>query len=154
MARKLWACITIHVGSGDRSRILSDQEVHQRTVVLLRRLLDSCPVCKKVHSKHAYALVAMAVFEKGKAKSAYDLLNEISLRHWREVVSYQDWDGSVDDVLVYAIKCSPDQIALLIVEDPYEPGANERLIQCELLDTEESREFESAVPEEGWRLIA
>ena len=88
----------------------------------------------------------------GREKSAYDLLNELPQHHWDKIVSYRDWDGSADNVLVFALRCSSGRIVLLIVEDPHELAYNDKLMKYELLDAEESKRLESVTPEE-WRLI-
>jgi hypothetical protein len=81
------------------------------------------------------------------------LLNELPQRHWDRIMSYRDWYGAANNILMFALRCSSGRIALLIIEDLYELGAHDRLMKCDILDMEESKKLVSIIPEEEWRQI-
>jgi len=131
---------------------MSMAAVEAGTLAGLRALVETCPCCNHELSGHSYSLAAMAAFDPSRPRSAYDLLKAISRRDWSEAATYNEWEGGMDDALVFVIGCPAGCAAVLAVEDPYMLGAKDRIIQSEVLDAAETRKLVSALPDK-WRLI-
>jgi hypothetical protein len=141
--REAWTSIR---GDGETSQRRSDP-----TAEKLSRLLCSCPLCRSALTDHYFSLFATTILDGGGKKRLTEVLEKFQEHRWDDLSEYSDWDSSTDDLEIYAIRCPTNRVALAIIRSPTELYEPERLIHCEILDSEESGKVSALIEESNWR---
>jgi hypothetical protein len=111
----------------------------------LQGMLRNCPVCGGDFKGHSYGVFAMAVAEKGNPRLRA-LLELIETKRWDVAQTFQDFDPSANNVIVYLLQCAKlDRITVLIIRSTAELWESDTLESGEVLLPEESAKLSSMI---------
>ena len=119
----------------------------------LRAALQSHPTCGKDLFCHSYALLATAVFSGENESRVLKFFKALRERRWQELVEFQDWDATRDNVEAYVIRCKPERVLLLVLHSPYELYEDDSVVECEDLGEESGQQITSFIQQNQWKSL-
>ena len=120
------------------------------TAAELQKMLEHCPICQHGFVGHSYALLATTILGGEENSCTNEFLDALKEHRWRDARQFQEWEGSRDNLVAYALRCTDGRLVLLIVHDFFELFYSSGLVECDCLSVENSRQLE-AVFELEWR---
>jgi hypothetical protein len=77
---------------------------------------------------------------------------DLSERHnWEGLAKFQEWGGSRDVVQAFVIKCSHNELQLVVLKDVFEPLAANQLCSYVVIEPKESAVIQALIPSENWQ---
>lgn len=121
------------------------------TAAKLSELVGVCRRCDGPLTNHQFALFASVIAgqrEIPRLKEFFDLAE----RHdWEGLAKFQEWDGSRDVVQAFVVKCSVNELQLVVLKDFFEPLAADRLYSHVAVEPKEGAVIEALIPRENWQ---
>lgn len=133
---------------GDTDRLI--REGRKLEVANLRRMLGSCPICGQDFTGHYYASFALTPLPKENKQQVDEFLKALREHRWADAKKFRDFEPLDDAIGAQALRCAGRQIMWLAMLYPYEPGADQSIIEQGILDHEESRLLEDLIERDGW----
>ncbi|MCU1304998.1 MAG: hypothetical protein JWQ87_5282 [Candidatus Sulfotelmatobacter sp.] len=122
------------------------------TAAKVRTLIPKCFVCERDTAGHRFATIASTVLSKVNETRVRAIYQHVEEHDWTALRDFTDFDGELDAVLVYAVRCSnhPGGMVLLI-SDPHELYAGPEAIRMELITDAELDIIASFVKDTDWQ---
>ena len=76
------------------------------TIIELRRMLKSCPVCGRELDEHSYASVAITVASPENQERLGLLCSLLKAHDWPGLMQFDDFDPLLNALEAFAIKCT------------------------------------------------
>ena len=116
--------------------------------------LQACPACEsgEGYSQHEFVLLATLVLDKGANRERVSLFESIKEHRWPDLLNFQSWESTSDDLEVYAIRCVKDRLVIGVIRAPTELFEPDTLVYYDVLNFEDSRELINLMaPTHRWR---
>ena len=114
-------------------------------------LTGQCSQCPKALAEHDWAGLASAVVTEQNKERLTTFLEKVKEHDWRSVATFQDYDATHDDMLVFAVRCISGGF-VFIVRSPLELWEDDEVHLCEAVTPAETMEIESYIPSDSWRV--
>jgi hypothetical protein len=113
-------------------------------------LTGPCGLCPKPLSEHDWAMFASTVASKENMPRLKEFFEKVKEHDWRSVATFNDFDATEDDVLVYAVRCESGG-SVAVVRSPFELYENDELYLRETVTPDEMSVIERLIPSTSWR---
>ena len=110
--------------------------------------MPSCPVCAQEMDSHQYQRLASIPLRGDNAEDLDAMLEAVRNHKWDELSRFQDWEGGLDDLEVYFLKCPDGRYNLAVIYDPVALEGDD-----ELLSHEEIHEGDLPPLTEPWKTL-
>ena len=120
----------------------------------LRQVLKHCPICAKDFLNHFYALFATTVFAESNKNHVRLFFEALDGHKWMEAAQFQDWEALGDNMEAYALKCTNEQIALIVLNSPYELYERDSVTRLEVLNGDLANGLISFIDADRWKPFA
>ena len=117
-------------------------------------VLQRCPICGKGFPNHYYARFATTAFAEANRHRMEFFFSSLEQHDWLQAVQFQDWDVLSNNAEAYALKCSTERLALVIIYSPYEVFEDDSLIRLEVLNGNSGERLIACVRPNGWKPVA
>ncbi|HLJ88972.1 MAG TPA: hypothetical protein VKZ53_19285 [Candidatus Angelobacter sp.] len=127
------------------------RSTNDATVLRMRLLAPQCLVCGKETVGHSFVQIASTVISEANRPRVLALYNHVKSHEWNALQDFTDFDATLDDVLVYAIRGEHPGGMVLLSRDPFELCAPEEVYLQETITDDELQLVSKLVSKEGWR---
>jgi hypothetical protein len=145
-----WAHIT-----GKDSLQLSDRAANSGgpplTIRAFLKTFGRCPICDLDFLDHYFALLSVIPAYKSEALTA--LIGMVKNHQWPAAREIREFEPTQDAITIQVLRCPCRKLAVVIMENPYEPYYNPSIIDHEVLDEAESQELRTVLGETQWSPI-
>ena len=107
--------------------MLSSREI-ECSANLLREVLPVCSVCGLTTSGHLFKHLAYTPIEKDNPERALTLLAAVKRQNGDEILSFQEFNGLLPVIEVFALKCLDDRCSLAAFLFPFELWATDEFL--------------------------
>lgn len=104
----------------------------------MRRAIPVCPACQQALDGHFYQQIASIAFVEGREGVFPAMLEAVRSHQWEKLKSFQEWEGVLNDAVVYIFRCPNGRYSLFVIFDPFELYESYRLIHQEPLQADDS----------------
>ena len=87
---------------------------------LFGEVLPTCSVCNGPISGHTFKEIAVTPIEPGNPRHALVLVNAVKQLEWERILSFQEFNGLLPAVVVYALRCPDNKCSLVAILDQSE----------------------------------
>jgi hypothetical protein len=87
---------------------------------LLGELLPICGVCSGSIAGHMYRQIAVTPVERDAPKQALALIDAVKRLEWEKIIGFQEFNGLLPAIVVYALKCPNNACSLIAVLNQFE----------------------------------
>src|SRR5688572_29552405 len=115
--------------------------------------LKLCPACGRDLGDHLFSFLASTPVKVNEDPRAVSFLRSIKDHNWREVMSFQQWEGGYDDYELYGIRAEDHPLVLVTVWNPFELFYNEKTVDIEVLNETDSREVLALAGNKEWNPV-
>ena len=104
-------------------------------------LAGTCPRCQKILAGHRCQQFAITVASKERTKEFLEFIETAKGHEWSQLSAFQEFDGTKNALVVFALECPNGNLSMLLVRDPFE-----------LLDSKSIEHWESLPVDaaQGW----
>jgi hypothetical protein len=88
--------------------------------LFLKEAMPLCPQCAGTMSGHVYQQAASLAVKEGNAGKLQEFFKTYDLNQWDKLSQFQEWDGTLDNVVAWLFRCPDGRHLLAIMYDPYE----------------------------------
>ena len=131
----------------------SDMEKSDATTIELRRVLARCPICSDAFADHHYALFAITIISEDDKERLTEFFSALKEHRWQDALRFQEFDSLRDAAEAFAVRCSNDQIACVVLRSPAELYDSGRVVYCELLNDGDTRDLEVLIKQSKWKSL-
>ncbi len=114
-----------------------EQAEASATATKLRTMFPSCPVCSANIEGHSFILVASVALSRAQKPFLVQFFSAVRQRNWSQLVTFDDWDSTSDDLLAYVIRGDHAGGVMIVVKDVAEPYERDEVFLQEILTGEE-----------------
>lgn len=121
------------------------------TAAKLAELIGVCRRCDGPLIGHQFARFASIIAGQREIPSLKEFFDLSERHNWEGLVKFQEWDGSRDVVQAFVIKCSHNELQLVVLKDVFEPLAANQLYSYVAIEPKESAVIQALIPSENWQ---
>ena len=113
-----------------------------------KAVIGRCPVCSADLEGHSVALIATVIINDNQ-QAVTEFFKALQEHRWEDLRQFQQWEGASDNAEAYAIQC-PQGLAWFVIRSPFELYESDTFLTQEVLDSDDSKNLRSWVPEGLW----
>ena len=97
-------------------------------------LLPVCGVCNRPISGHMCKQIAVTPIEPNNPSRALALIEAVKQLEWDKFLAFQEFNGLLPAVVVYALKCPDNRCSLAAILDQFELWEPDQFLHQQLTD--------------------
>jgi hypothetical protein len=121
------------------------------TAVKLRKLMPTCPMCKRETDHHRFVLIATTIIGEQEKHRVTELISHVRMHHWDALCSFKEWKADRDNAVVYAISGPHDGGVVILIRSRYELYAPDEVFVQEMVTADELAAISGLVPPSDWQ---
>lgn len=142
-----WAHIT-----GKDSSQLSDRAANSGgpplTIRAFLKTFGHCPICDLDFLDHYITLLSVIPAYKSEALTA--LIDKVKSHQWSAASEIREFEPTQDARTIHVLRCPCRKLAVVVMEDPYDPYCNLSILDYEVLDEAQSQDLRTVLGETQW----
>lgn len=120
---------------------------------MLGRLLENRVGKMNVPLRGYYALVATISVQEQYSSDIKNMMSALADRSWESALQYESWEGSTDNLELYALALTAGDVILALLKSPYNPFDENELLFFETLTISEGASVKKLTKNAKWRPI-
>jgi hypothetical protein len=140
-------CYTLFGRLGRKTEIPTDD------LMIHEWLAGQCSQCSKPLAGHDWAGFAGTVATEQNKERLRDFFEKVKEHHWGSVATFQEFDATQNDMLVFAVRCVSGGF-VFVVRSAFELFDGDKIYLREAVTQAEMMEIENHVPPDSWHIGA